>query len=140
MRAFVLEETADDAERIVALRLLANALFVAWEVDEAEGVADGSGARVRATLKDLRDPALYRQTGHLAEKLLDPRLAYQIADVAAMNGDLYASARLLKVAIRITDQDPSHPRAWKAAWLHTHPTKERQFDEVLAILESPLFR
>lgn len=139
LRAFIVEETGENAERIIALRAIGNAYFVAWELDEAEGITDGSGTRVQATVKDLAEPSLYRQTGYLAAKLLDPRLSYQVADIAAMAGDFYASARLLKQAIEITNQDSSHPRAWEANWLHTHPTEERHFEEVVAILESPLF-
>jgi hypothetical protein len=91
-------------------------------------------------LSELADQVLYRGANKLAQKLLDPRLAYQIADVAALAGDDYAAAQLLGRAIDITGQDFRAPRAWDAPWLHTHPTEERHYDRVLEILESPLFK
>lgn len=138
-RAFAFEETGDDAARIVALRLISNTAFIAWELDEFEGVSDGSGARVQQAVGEISDAGIYRQTRRLARMLGDPRLAYQMADIAALNRDYPASASLLKEAIEITGQDPLQPRLWEAAWLHTHPVNEAQFEEVLSLIESPLF-
>lgn len=132
---FALDRLAAESDRLLGLRMLLNAFFAAWSLDEIEG-ASASLPRARALAKRILQAGASRQALQLSPRLRDPRIAYQVAEVAALVGHYRTAATHLSEAIRLSGNDPARPREWAPEWLSYPIAKEAHFADTIALLES----
>ncbi|UWR10901.1 helix-turn-helix domain-containing protein [Sulfitobacter mediterraneus] len=133
VRLFVLEDTVCDGDKLLGLRMLLNAFFAAWELDELEGNSQDL-PWAKSVAEKFVVPSVLRKTRSIALKTQDPRLAYQMAEAAAVIGKVYAAADHLAAAIAMTGDDTTDPLVWNPAWLPTPIAQEAHFEEPIKLL------
>lgn len=133
-RLFTLGNMVPEADRLLGLRMLLNAFFAAWSLDEIEGAADKL-PRARKVASRILQAGISGQSRQISERLRDPRIAYQTAEVAALVEQHRVAATHLADAILLSGGNPTVPRAWKPHWLTTDISGEAHFVITLTILE-----
>lgn len=133
VRLFILEDTVCDGDKLLGLRMLLNAFFAAWELDEIEGNTQDLPL-AKAVAEKFVVPGVLRKTRSIAVMIHDPRLAYQTAEAAAITGNVYASADHLAAAIAMTGDDMADPLTWSPPWLPTPIVQEVHFEEPIKLL------
>lgn len=131
---FALDRMAAESDRLLGLRMLLNAFFAAWSLDEIEGVR-ARLPRARALAKRILNAGAPRQALQLSTRLRDPRITYQVAEVAAIVEHHRIAATHLAEAIRLSGGDPARPREWAPDWLPDPVSGEAHFADTLALLE-----
>lgn len=132
-RIFAMEDTTSDVEKLLGLRMLLNAFFAAWGLDDLERNS-GSYPRAKAAARLIASPDVIQRARNIARKIGDPRLSYQMSEAAALIGQHYTAAGLLGDAIRITGHDEHNPLEWMPPWLSTPIWKEPHFAEPIRFL------
>lgn len=132
---FALDHLAAEIDRLLGLRMLLNAFFAAWSLDEIEGSPDRL-PRARALAKRLLKAGVSRQALHLSTQLRDPRIVYQVAEIAALVDHHHIASIHLAEAIRLSSGDPARPREWAPSWLTVPVAGEAHFADTLALLEA----
>lgn len=131
VRIVLVETLQHNPAVLISIRMLINWVFAAWELDEV----DGEGPKkIPAVVAAFNQPGFMRHARAIAAEIRDPRIAYQLAEVAALGRQHYSAMELLSDAIAMTGGDPRDPLLWKPVWLPVPLASEPHFAPVIELM------
>jgi hypothetical protein len=134
MRVLSLASTSSlDNEAVIVVRMLLNAFFAAFEIDDLSGSENG-GQEARSVAKSIISPDFTNAVELVSVQLSDPRLAYNAAEAAGLLGKDFVAARLLKTAIKIDDCTIQDVLFWSPEWLVEPVTKSPRLAGAISAL------
>lgn len=136
--AFASEEDMDGdfTSQLIGLRFIGNLLFFAWEIDELNGITDGTGPHTQRIAQAFSEYNIFRRARRIAAVIGDARLAYQTAEAAALGGHYVSAARALETSMKMTNHPTEDIATWCPEWLNVNPATEPYFQAAIEFLAS----